>query len=256
LTKAFTLATMSFCPFTSKKVLGLYFSVQIAVSIRRKVFSLSLISFCCYDLLSVIKAFIFDFDGIIVDSEKDRFRNLNNILAKFGYDPLIDFKTFTGKKTRKILLENYSDMPRDDIEEIYSHLGNNLKNTVCKPIAGIVELLNYLSKQSIEIALTTGTKKKIVLKHLDLYKIKDKFQYIVSGEMYDKSKADPEAYLVTLKIMSLKASETIVIEDSQAGIDSAKTAGCNVYAVDTYDLGLKNADKYFKNHKEILKSLK
>jgi len=202
----------------------------------------------------MIKAFIFDFDGVIVDSETDKYLKLNELLKESGYKELTDFKSFTGKKTHRILEENYPNMPQKIVESIQYMRRSDLKKTISKPISGIVELINFLSDK-YTLAITTGTEKSVVLNHLEFYKI-NKFDLLITSESYYTSKEDPEAYLVTLKKLKLKASETVVIEDSQAGIDSAKAAGCVVYAIDTYDLGLKNADKYFRNHKEILNSLK
>ncbi|VVB77548.1 Phosphoglycolate phosphatase [uncultured archaeon] len=204
----------------------------------------------------MIKSFIFDFDGVIIDSETKKFNDLKNLLKEKGY-ALKDssFIDMIGKKTGFFLKEQFKNISEKEIKEISQNRRNiQLTDSNYKLISGIKELLEFIKSKKLKLAITSGTKKEIITKILEKNNLLDLFDLIIGGEDFNESKPSPEGFLVTLKKLALKPSEVIVVEDSVSGIISSKKAGCKVFAVKTYfeEKDLKEADKIFENHHYLL----
>ena len=210
---------------------------------------------------SMIKGIIFDFDGVIVDTESKKFRDLNKLLVEDKKNlKEKDFSDMVGKKTVLFLSEKFPSMSKKRIEDI--NMRRKKIQTVgldqLKLINGIKDLLVFLKSKNYILAITTGTERKAVEKILKITSLSKYFDYIVSGEDFKSSKPNLECYDITLKKMKLSSSEVIVIEDSIAGIKSAKSLGCMVFGIMTYleKEKLSKADKIFKDHTRILGYLK
>lgn len=208
----------------------------------------------------MVKGIIFDFDGVIVDTERKKFKDLKAILKKYNYT--LDnkfFPDFIGKKTAHFLNEKFSSMNKDLIKKITEDRRKSQysKFNTYTLIPGIQELLKYIRSKKLIIALTTGTRKDIVEEILKINSLKKYFNILVTGEDFHTSKPDPECYKVTLDKIKLPPEEVIVIEDSLAGIRAAKKAGCTVFALQVYfdkDY-LNEADKILKDHTELQKHI-
>ncbi len=208
----------------------------------------------------MLKAIIFDFDGVIVDTELDRFKFLQKELVQ--YNIILDksvFPNFFGKKTSEALKELVPNISEKTLIEINFKRQKYLEENITKLnlLSQIKELL-YTLKKKYFLGITTGSNSKIVNKLLKNHKLEKYFKIIITGEQFKSSKPNPECYTLTLNKLNIKPSEAIIIEDSEAGIIAGKKAGCKV-------LGLKNkynskqiekADKIFNNHKEISKYIK
>ena len=119
---------------------------------------------------------------------------------------------------------------------------------------GIKEFLLKLKKCQYNLALVTGTRLEVVNKVLQMG-LNNVFEVIVTGEMVDKGKPDPEPYLKAVDKLNVKKGDCIVIENAPAGITSAKNAGLTCFAVQTSlpEEYLKGADKIFKNVEDVSK---
>jgi len=209
----------------------------------------------------MIKAVIFDFDGVVIDTESIRFNHLKSILKRFDYDLKDnDFEKSIGKKTRHFLKEIFPKITSDELDKIMQ-LRRELQFKQIKDynlIPGLVELLRFLKAQNIKIAISTGSKMDFIKEILKINSLYAYFDLIVSGEMFLSSKPNPECYQVTLKELGLKPDEVIVLEDAVVGIVAAKKAGCKVFAIQTYfgEKQLEDAYKIFPNHLGILNFIK
>jgi len=207
------------------------------------------------------KCFIFDFDGVIADTEKRKFHDLKKILGSYGYAlNKLYFDKMVGKKTLFFLSSIYPELSKETLKEICSKRRKMQNSDISSynPISGIKELLGFLKKKGYIIALTTGSEKNFVKKILKHNLIDSYFDLIISGESFKSSKPNPECYTLTLNKLGLSPSEAIIVEDSAAGIEAGKKSGCKVFAVMTYlnKRRLSKADKVFKSHKQVLSYLK
>jgi len=203
---------------------------------------------------------IFDFDGVIVDSERIKFKHLRPFLKRKGLILLKnDFTQMVGKKTGVFLKERFGDVlankqiktlvearRRDQLIHIKEY---------CKPIPGIKSFIHSLKKKGIRLCLATGTNRKIVQKALQLLGFSNMFDTIVTGEEFTSSKPDPEIYNLAIKKLSTPRKNISVIEDSAVGILAAKRAGLNCIAITTTQsrLDLKNADVIVHSFEELKK---
>jgi beta-phosphoglucomutase len=200
-----------------------------------------------------MKLILFDFDGVIVDTEQERFKKLQNLAKNEGI--IISdnfFANIVGKKTTAFLRE--LNINKNIIEKIYRELQQNV--SVPPLILGADKTIKKLS-HNYRLAIVTGSKKVIVNKILEYYKLKEHFSFIISGENFTSSKPDPECYNLAVKKAQMPSSEMLVIEDSKAGIISAKKAGLIVWALKTkYNQNqISSANKIINSYKELNKLL-
>lgn len=205
-------------------------------------------------MLSILKFnhCVFDFDGVIVDSEKKKFKDMRSVLKK--YDIFLkddDFSKFVGKKRGFFLRENFSHLLNDtDINEIMKNIHElDTSDDSLILVEDFMNFLNILYDHKIVMHIATGSSKKFVLNILNKFGIKKYFSNIITGDDVIESKPSPEIYL---KIKKIIGNESIfVVEDSIAGVLSAKSAGLFVVSFVNID----SADIYVQNFKEILNSL-
>ena len=207
------------------------------------------------------KVIIFDFDGVIADTEKRKFKDILSVLKKENLNVSnVHFEEFIGKKRGHFIGEKYLQISEGKKNKILSELRTIQFDNIneYKLMTGIKELLKFLKKNDYTIAITTGSSKEFVKTILQFHEVETYFKVIISGEMFSKSKPDPECFEITLRKLNIKPSDVIIIEDSIAGVSAAKKAGCKVFGLLTYleEKHLKEADNIFKNHLEILEFLK
>lgn len=208
----------------------------------------------------MIKAIIFDFDGVILDTEIDRFLELKEEAKKRGYKLKENDKCILfGKRTNAFLKERFPNMPIDIIREISSKRKLSiLSKAITLPlIPYIIELIKFLANR-YTLAIATGSQFLVVERTLKKYDLFKYFKVVVTGEDFPSSKPNSECYKITLKRLNLGNSDVIIIEDSEAGISAAKKIECEVFALQNKfnKSQIKGADKIFKSHKEILKYFK
>ena len=201
----------------------------------------------------MLRVVIFDFDGVITDSEILHFRAFNQVLGQFGIELTKQeyYKTYLGFNDADCygllihqgLLKAEQEQIGNLIEEkklIYKELAK----TEGKMIEGVRDFLTLLEENSIPMAICSGsllTEVEMVLEDTGLRHL---FEVIVSGEQVKKGKPDPEGFLLTLKRLNSNVSlaqagnqndilpgECIVIEDSHWGLEAAKAAGMHTIAV-------------------------
>lgn len=199
--------------------------------------------------------FIFDFDGVITDTELERLETINKLIAPQMINRK-DIKRFIGKKTIKVLEEFFPEMTAEERKRTA-----NLRRATGitkQPYRQIPTLLEIIKTRGYKVGLCTGSFRNVVHPYLEREGLSAFFDVFVYGEDFVTSKSDQECYLLALKRLKSTASETVVIEDSPAGVAAGKRAGCIVWAIGTYLSAeeLRQADRYFNDHEELLNAIK
>lgn len=182
----------------------------------------------------IVKAIIFDFDGIIVLSEQARFGALQKLGKRYDIEIGDDlFKNIIGRTTNDVFKLNYPDLDPEKLQQLMHDYQVEYKDKVVDhvvPIAFTNEFIrNYKGDKLLAVASGSDTKVlDTLLKHLGLH---DKFARIVGKEHVSKHKPDPEAYLYTAKELGLSPAECIVVEDTAVGAQAANNAGMKVFAL-------------------------
>ena len=205
-----------------------------------------------------INTVIFDMDGVVVDGMPYHVKSWQEAFSAVGMKitelDIYLMEGMTGEETIKVLTsKNNNSLSADTIEKVLK-----LKRKIFKDIftvelmEGIKDLLRDLHKRNYHLALVTGTRLEVVRKVLQMG-LEDIFKVVVTGEMVDNGKPDPEPYLMAVSKLGVDKENCIVVENAPAGITSAKGAGLRCFAVQTSlprDY-LTNADEIFQNIKEL-----
>lgn len=91
---------------------------------------------------------------------------------------------------------------------------------------GLTEILDYIKENGIKAAIATSTSNERAVYNLEEGKVIQYFDEVISGDMVDKSKPEPDIYLLAAKKLGLRPEECMVLEDSKNGIISARRANC------------------------------
>lgn len=216
----------------------------------------------------MLKAVIFDFDGVITDSEILHLRAFNQSLAQYGIEiTKNDYYTmylgFNDTDCYKLLIEKgLLKMDEQQINTLMiqkKKIFEQLAKAEGKMIEGVRDFLNMLEQNNIPMAICSGSLLTEVEMVLEDARLRHLFEVVVSGEQVKKGKPDPEGFLLSLQRLNenrenpIMANQCIVIEDSHWGLEAAKAAGMHTIAVtNSYDaeqLGM--ADKIVDQLNEL-----
>jgi len=217
--------------------------------------------------MNQMKIIIFDFDGVILDSENSHFiafneglKNLNiNISEDEYYSKYISLDD-RGVITNVVNDKNIS-VTNEEIDMIIKNKNDYFESRLIdnsKLFPGVEELIIQLSKNFV-LSIGSGANRSEIIKTLKNNNIYDYFEIIVSADEVNNPKPNPETYNRVLDNINtdFNINEIIVIEDSPGGIEAAKSAGLKCIAItntfDNEELG--KADIIVSNYEDILKYL-
>lgn len=195
----------------------------------------------------LLKAVVFDCDGVLVDTEPLHYRAFQEVLVPLGlgFDYEHYLKHYIGFDDRDAFVEAFRERNRPvDLETLGGLIaakGNALLGILTAGVPsfpGVRPLVQDLASAGIPLAVASGALRKEVELFLRTLAIEKAFSVIVAADEITRSKPDPETYLVALEHLRrehpssrLEACRCIAIEDTPAGIQSAKEAGLFVVGV-------------------------
>lgn len=191
---------------------------------------------------SQIKAIIFDFDGLLVNSEELRFISFEKFLKKYGKkfqreDYLPTMVTGSAMTTTIFLIDKYGlEGMLEELHEERRALFKELFETRLVFLEGVSELLERVRNWPIKIGIASTRRREEIADGLSRLGVLDLFSVIVTNEDLTKGigKPDPEIYLVTARKLKVKPENCLVLEDAPHGIEAAKTAGMKaIYVPDS-----------------------
>jgi len=202
--------------------------------------------------------FIFDLDGVIVDTAKYHYLAWKNLADELGIDFTEEdnekFKGVSRKRCLELLLEMGSisvskeqfDLWLEEKNKDYLKYISNMDESEILP--DVTKVLGYLKEKGIPMALGSASKNAIsILKKVALMPY---FDAIVDGTQVSKAKPDPEVFLIAAKKLGVKPVNCVVFEDALAGIEAANTAGMESIGIGDMKI-LSDADYGFNNFTEI-----
>ena len=208
----------------------------------------------------MIKAFIFDMDGTIVNSESIHRKGFNMLLRKYGIYITKKYwhTTLIGRGSRHIAkhyITKYK-LPEDIddfVERRKKKYQGLLRKTTLKPIPGFMEFYKAVKKNGFKVAIASSGSHANVqhsLRAIGLRGIP-----IEALEQVHFLKPNPEIYNKTAKMLRVKPSECIAFEDSPVGVVAAKKAGMKVVALLTTSSKLQlqklKPDMIVKDYREL-----
>ncbi|MBD3922951.1 HAD family phosphatase [Paenibacillus sp. PR3] len=176
-----------------------------------------------------MKAVIFDMDGVIIDSHSAAYELLHDAASSFGCQLTIEeIKSWGSLSSRQfwhIVKDRFNlSVPMDELLssykvdkeiEMYKQIGM---------ITGALDLLQMLKRNKIKIALATSASKKRMDAVLDMFRIRAYFDACICDDDVKHSKPDPEIFLAAANQLAVEPRCCIVIEDSNNGLNAAKSA--------------------------------
>ncbi len=175
------------------------------------------------------KAFLFDLDGVIIDSERAYSKIWEAIEKSYptGRDNFAD--EIKGSTLDKILSTWFRKEDRGDVERKLYEMEAKM---VYEPFGGAIEFLKLLKEKGVPTALVTSSD-QLKMDHLwqQLPDLKQYFDIIITGEMVTRSKPDPEGYLLAAKRLGVNPESCVIVEDSRQGLLAARAAGAKVAGV-------------------------
>lgn len=192
------------------------------------------------------EAVIFDFDGIIVDTEPLHYKSFQHVLAPLGLEftwqeYLDDYIGFDDRDAfREAFAANHRELSSNELHSLIAKKALAFQNVIKDGVSaypGTVELIRKLRDARIPLAICSGALKSDIVPILLMLDLTDCFDIIVTAEDVASSKPDPECYEVAfsrlhaLQNISLTKNTTFAIEDTPAGIIAARHADLNVCAV-------------------------
>ncbi|MBU0591180.1 HAD family phosphatase [Candidatus Micrarchaeota archaeon] len=180
----------------------------------------------------MLKAVLFDFDGVIVDSEKIHKKTFMDLLKQFGVNVTKKkwYEEFAGTGSRKIFERLVRDHDLNtDVDDLVTRRQmlflEYVKKGKVKPISGLKPLLLFLHEKGIRMAIVSGGHRDYIELLVDMLGIQHYFELIVSASDITARKPNPEVFLHAARKMNISPQDCVVFEDSYSGCKAAKAAG-------------------------------
>lgn len=185
----------------------------------------------------MIKGIIFDFDGLIVDTESVWYESYQEFMQeKYGAEIELHLYSQCIGTTNEFLNQYFQSLVTDETlncSEIHELTLLKFKEKMKQPAlrAGVLDYIQEAKKSNLAIGLASSSSKAWVTEYLKTLQIYDYFDVINTRDDVKIVKPDPELYVKTLQELNLNPTEAIAFEDSLNGLKAAKEAGLHCIIV-------------------------
>lgn len=180
----------------------------------------------------MLKAVIFDMDGVLIDSEPDHYKIEQKIFDKLGIKiSCSEHERFCGTTSDymwKTLKEKYNlkqslkQLVQMDRTSYFKYL-NDSAEKICA-IDGVKELIQKIDENNIIMAVASSSPVPVIKTVIKILNFDKYFKALVSGDEVKSSKPAPDIFLAAAGKINVKPSECLVVEDSENGVKAAKRA--------------------------------
>ena len=191
----------------------------------------------------MIKAAIFDLDGVIIDTAHYHYIAWKRLASEFNINLTIEenerLKGVSRMRSLEIILELGNIKLSEEEKEKLAARKNSWFVEYIESIRpeeifpGVKELILAMKAKGLKIALASSSKN--APRVIELLKIGDMFDAMVDGTMITKTKPDPEIFLLAASKLGVPASECLVFEDAEAGVEAAIAGGMKCVGVGSFD---------------------
>lgn len=188
-------------------------------------------------MIRLIRAVLFDLDGVLVDSERFYNRRRATYLATQGIDvgPGFDLSGYAEEDIWRTIVPD-DPVRRQELREGYLVYQKDHPSPFVELLnPDARELLAALAARGVKRALASSSPRPLIDQFLDETGLRDSFDFAISGEQCPAPKPSPEIYLRAIAELGLTPAECLVVEDSPLGIAAGLAAGAHVVALAQYN---------------------
>ena len=181
----------------------------------------------------MIRAVIFDMDGVIVESEHLHIKAEQQTMLKHGVRiSAEELHTYTGTTAEFMFTELIKKYKLNTtFERVFNEKEKfmfKLLEKETRPTKGVIELLKKLKRKGIKLGIASSSHRNLIeyiLRRLNIVRL---FDFVVSAEDIANSKPNPEIFLRSARGLRVEPVECLVVEDAKLGVEAAKNAGMRV----------------------------
>ena len=180
----------------------------------------------------MIKAILFDMDGVLIDAKDWHYDALNRALEHFGYTISREshLSTFDGLPTRQKLrmLTSSRDLPKglhDFLNALKQSYTLEISYQRCKPVFNHQYALSRLKADGYQLAVCSNSVRQSIEAMMKLSALESYLDLVISNEDVVKGKPDPEMYLKAMHSLERNPEECLILEDNEHGIQAAEASG-------------------------------
>jgi len=189
------------------------------------------------DSTPTVEGIIFDFDGLIIDSESAVFHTWQKFYSSYGLDlKMEDWAEIIGR----------SDQDRDPMVALAHAAGKGFKEEETRKnfdkelteemektgvFPGVWEVIANAKAAGLKLGIASSSSRSWVERHLQRIQLGEYFDVIVSSDDVEKAKPNPKIYMLAVQELALSPEQVVVFEDSPAGVLAAKRASLFCIAV-------------------------
>ena len=206
----------------------------------------------------VKRGFIFDLDGVIVDTAKYHYLAWKHLANELGFEFTEEqneaFKGVSRRRCLEILLElggidvDEAQFDKWLFEKNEDYLSYIAKMDESEILPDVPKVLDYLKERKIPMALGSASKNAIPI--LKKVKLLSYFETVVDGTQVSRAKPDPEVFLIAAEKIGVPPERCVVFEDAIAGIEAANSANMISVGIGEKET-LKGAKYIFRDFTEI-----
>lgn len=198
----------------------------------------------------LIKAIVFDFDGVIIDTETPLYKSWQEIFK--GYGAHLELSIWTrliGTADSFDVFQHLEDLTgitfdRDKLND--QRRKRYLSLVDANPLmAGVVDYIDAAEREGLGLGIASSSDRKWIIDHLTARGLVDRFSTVISRDDVERAKPAPDLFTAAVDALEVRPEEAIAIEDSANGVTAAKRAGLYTVVVPnemTRDLPLDHAD--------------
>lgn len=180
-----------------------------------------------------LKIALFDFDGVLVDTEPiyDVFWNAAGIRYGLGMN---NFASLIKGTTFPYILEKYFSASSEATKQLLIKEATEFEQNMSFPLMpGALDFIRLLKEKEVQTGLVTSSDDSKIRRAFQILKLDNLFDTVVTADRITKGKPDPMCYLLAASDLQAEPSDCLVFEDSFAGIQAGTSAGMRVIGLST-----------------------
>ena len=184
-----------------------------------------------------IKAIVFDFDGLILDTETTDFEAWQTMYRAYGVElPLSVWLPIIGDATQDFKIDQHlveltgKPIDRDELRQRQKALHIEMLEDAT-PMPGVEDYIRTAKRLGIRIGVASGSRRSWVVGRLERLGLAHHFETVICRDDVGRAKPDPAAYIAAVQNLGTAPDQALALEDSLPGIRAAKLAGLFCVAV-------------------------